>query len=65
MWLQLLQTIGRHWTGLELVDCWSHVSLWMCLVINGVSLTWLTLVLNFDTQNSMSNGVVLIKLGCN
>ena len=37
----------------------------MCLVINGVSLTWLTLVLNFDTQNSMSSGVVLIKLGCN
>ena len=27
----------EHWTGLEfIVDCWSHVSLWMCLVINGV-----------------------------
>ena len=28
------------------------------------NLTWLILVLNFDNKNSMSNGVVLIKLGC-
>ena len=27
------------------------------------NLTWLILVLNFDNKNSMSNGVVLIKLG--
>ena len=36
----------------------------MCLVINVVNLTLLILVLNFDNKNSMSNGVVLIKLGC-
>ena len=33
----IIVIVVRHCTGLELlIDCWSHVHMWMCLVINVV-----------------------------